>query len=236
MLMSSVEPDAEAPQVNPMPRLKRLADVADGDYYPTAPYLTLALLAVEQFEGEIGEFACGQGHIAETLRRTIPNPILASDKFYRGYGHGGIALERILQAKGEKAVANTITNPPYARGLIEDFIETCVKLSRRKCALLMRLGALEGAKRHRLYQRYPFSRVHVFSDRPTFMPNRVIHPGELVDGKRVEGSIAYAWYVWDAAHTGEPIVRWISPQITESLQARSKEITADLEGRYALAA
>lgn len=234
-LVTATEPE-HVPLVNPMPRQKRVADVTHGDYFPTAPYLTLALLAVERFEGAIGEFACGQGHIAETLRQTLPNPILASDKFDRGYGVAGIAIEEILRAKGEGAIDNTITNPPYHRSIIHEFIDASVRLSGRKCAMLMRLAALGGMRKYKLYQKHPLARVYVFSSRPTFMANRVIHDGDLIDGKRVEGTIEYAWYVWDKAHIGEPVIRFISPEITQALQKRSKEITARIEERYALAA
>ena len=236
MLMPTPRPDEHGPLVNAMPRQKRVADVTSGDYFPTAPYLTLALLAVEKFEGTIGEFACGQGHIAETIRRTLPNPVVASDKFDRGFGVPGIAIEEILKAKGEGAIDNTITNPPYHRSIIHEFIDTSIRLSRRKCALLMRLAALSGMRKYKLYQQHPLARVYIFSSRPTFVANRVIHDGELIDGKRVEGTVEYAWYVWDKSHVGEPNIRWISPQLMESLQNRSREITAQIEGRYALAA
>lgn len=225
-----------APLINAIPRHKRIADVADGDYFPTAPYLTLALLALEQFEGAIGEFACGRGHIAETIRQTLPNRVIASDLFDRGYGVGGIPIGNILSAKGDGAIDNTITNPPYARGVIEDFIETSVRLSRRKCALLMRLAGLTGAGKLKVYQKHPMARVYVFSDRPTFYANRVIHPGDKIDGKRIEGSQDYAWFVWDKSHVGEPNVRWISPTLTASLITRSRELTAEIDGRYSLAA
>lgn len=221
---------------NPMPRVKRIADATDGDFFPTAPYCVLALLAVETFVGDIGEFACGEGHIAETLRRTIPNRVLASDKFDRGYGKGGIPIENILAAKGARAIDNVVTNPPYARNIIEPFIESAVALSQRKCALLMGLRALEGGKRYDLYRRIPPARVWVFSTRPTFWANRVVHYGDLIDNKPAKGGTAYAWFVWDREHHGDPAVKFLSPELTASLQARSRELTALIEGRNIIAA
>ncbi len=157
---------------NPIPRTKRVADITNGDYYPTAPYMMMALLEYEKFFGEIGEFACGGGHIATTLTEQLPNRVIASDLFGRGYGTPGVSIEAILAAKGPRAITNTITNPPYARNVIEKFIRASLLLSKEKCALLMRLQALEGDRRQRIYQEFPLARVYVFVDRPTFYVNR----------------------------------------------------------------
>ncbi len=233
---ATAEPDKIRLLNNPMPRVKRIADASAGDFFPTAPYCVLALLAVEAFTGDIGEFACGQGHIAETLKHSLPNRVLASDKFDRGYGTAGIPIENILDAKGRGAVDNIITNPPYARGIIDPFIETAVALTRRKCALLMGLRALEGGSRYSLYERIPPARVWVFSTRPTFWANRVIHYGDMIDKKPAKGGTAYAWYVWDRDHVGDPAVKFLGPDLTASLQERSRQLTALIENKNTPAA
>lgn len=240
MVSGKIETDEKPEPVrylnNPMPRVKRIADASDGDFFPTAPYCVLALLSVEAFDGDIGEFACGEGHIAETIKATVSNRVYASDKFDRGYGQAGIPIEHILQAKGPLAIDNVITNPPYARNIIEPFIENAVALSRRKCALLMGLRALEGGKRYGLYTRIPPARVWVFCTRPTFWANRVVHYGDELDGKPMKGGTAYAWYVWDRQHVGDPTIKFLGPDLTASLQDRSRQLTTQIEGRDTLAA
>ena len=71
-----------------------------------------------------------------------------------------------------------------------------------KVAVLARLALLEGIKRRELFRSTPLARVWVSSRRVSMPPG-----GSDIEAKG--GSIAYAWFVWDHAHTGSPVVGWL---------------------------
>lgn len=78
------------------------------EFYPTPPEATRALLAVESFEGDIWEPACGDGAISKVLE-AAGYQVVSTDLIDRGYGAGGHNF-----LKSDRPLAkNIITNPPY---------------------------------------------------------------------------------------------------------------------------
>jgi hypothetical protein len=134
--------------------------------------------------------------MTEVLRRT-GNRIISSDLYDRGFGETG---HDFLTSK--RRATNIITNPPFHSA--EGFVAQCLKLAEGKFALLLRLAFLEGANRTRtIFHKDPPARVWVFSERITFYPK-----GAKVAGS---GTTAYAWFVWDKAHSGQTQLQWFRP-------------------------
>jgi len=177
------------------PTLKRFADLEGPDFFPTPEWATHALIDNEEFEGTIWEPACGDGAMAEVLRRT-GCPVEASDLYDRGYGDKGVDF---LHA--HRLVDNIVTNPPY--NAAEGFVRAGVEQSRCKFALLLRLAFLEGANRQKtIFARTPPARIWVFSERITFYPAGAVQKGS--------GTTAYAWFVWDKQATDRKTeLRWL---------------------------
>ncbi len=178
------------------PTIKRNADLEGPDFFPTPPWATYALIDNENLSGDIWECACGDGTMSGVLEET-GNKIISSDLYDRGFGESG---HDFLTSR--KQCDNIITNPPFHSA--EGFVETGLKRTRKKFALLLRLAFLEGAKRNRnIFSVTPPSRVWVFSERITFYAN----------GKRTGGSgtTAYAWYVWDKESIGPTELAWLEP-------------------------
>lgn len=176
------------------PTVKRFADLAGPDFYPTPAWATRALIDNEPFEGEIWEPACGDGAMAKVLADK-GNPVFASDLYDRGFGEVGIDF-----LASERATDNIVTNPPYNSA--EGFVAAAHRLTKRKFALLLRLAFLEGANRQRtIFTTAPPARVWVFSERITFYPAGAVQKGS--------GTTAYAWFVWDKMHAGHTELRWI---------------------------
>jgi hypothetical protein len=123
------------------PTLKRNADLDGPDFYPTPAWVTLALIKHERFIGNILEPACGDGAMTEVLKAT-GCPVISSDLYDRGYGDTGHDFLR-----SDCVYDNIVTNPPFHSA--EGFVRKGTGNSRRKCALLLRLAFLEGARRHR---------------------------------------------------------------------------------------
>lgn len=163
------------------------------DFYPTPPEATQALLDAEKFDGVIWEPACGEGHISKVLEEN-GYEVKSTDLNYRGFGEGDTDF-----LKSMDEVDNVITNPPYV--LAQEFVEHALVCSKKKVAMLCKLQFLEGAKRKKMFEKTPLARVYVFSKRLTMTRN-----GEKMKNS---GMIAFAWLVWDHAHTGEPVIRWL---------------------------
>lgn len=163
------------------------------DFYRTPVNAVESLLAVEKFEGNIWECACGDGAISEVLINHGYD-VLSTDLIDRGYGeHSHDFLTSSYTAD------NVITNPPY--DLCNDFIELSVERTTKKVALLTKLSILEGVKRREMFERLPLARVWVFSKRLSMSRN-----GEI---KKQAGMICFCWLVFDHSHTGSPTIGWI---------------------------
>jgi hypothetical protein len=177
------------------PTMKRFADLEGPDFFPTPEWATHALIDNEEFAGTIWEPACGDGTMAEVLKRT-GCPVEASDLYDRGYGEAGIDF---LHAN--RLADNIVTNPPYNSA--EGFVRAGVAQSRRKFALLLRLAFLEGANRQKtIFAKTPPARIWVFSERITFYPAGAVQKGS--------GTTAYAWFVWDKQATDRKTeLKWL---------------------------
>lgn len=180
-------------------QLRMVGDDGDGlrhadDYYPTPPAGTHALLMVEQFDGDIWEPACGDGAISRVLEKW-GYKVHSSDLVDRGFG-----TPRVDFLMERKSLApNIITNPPFK--LAVPFIRKALELTTKKVAMLLRINALEGLERRRLFETTPLARVYVFSKRLTFERGGLATHGG--------GMLAFAWFVWEHGHTGKPTLGWI---------------------------
>jgi len=167
------------------------------DFYPTPAETTHAIMLREEFVGTILEPCCGDGAMSEVIKKYNPE-VTSRDMINRGYGKGGCNF--YFHDTKEK-YNNIITNPPFKHAV--DFVKISKKIAHSKIAMLLKLVFLEGSNRFSFFQdkEFPLARVWVFSKRQT-----LTRAGEE---KSSSGMIAYAWFVWDKKHEGEPLLRWI---------------------------
>lgn len=169
------------------------------DFYATDP------LALEMFLGQTGiilrnvwEPACGQGHLAEVLRK---RGLLgkATDLVDRGYGE----QEDFFCANGTWD-GDILTNPPYGRA--KDFCEHAIgRLGNGgKAVMLMRIQFLEGKGRKSFFQAFPPRYVCVSSSRL-----RLAKGGDF-EKYSTPSANCYAWYVWEKGWGRETVVRWFN--------------------------
>jgi hypothetical protein len=178
------------------PTAKRFADLDGPDFFPTPAWATHALADNERFDGDVWESACGDGAMSRVLEQ-VTGSVTSSDLYDRGYGNVGVDfLDTDWRAD------NIVTNPPY--NAAEAFVQSGVRLARRKFALLLRLAFLEGANRaNTIFSTTPPARVWVFSERITFYPSGAVQQGS--------GTTAYAWFVWDKDAPSGTQLRWFKP-------------------------
>lgn len=167
------------------------------DYYATDPSAIDDLLKVEEFNSNIWECACGEGHLSKRLEDYGYN-VLSSDLIDRGYEN---ALVMDFLEQENKFYGDIITNPPYK--YCSEFILKALELINdgNKVAMFLKLTTLEGQKRYEeIYSKQPPKTVYIYSKRKQCAKN----------GK-FEGTsaVCYAWFVWEKGYHGDTILKWI---------------------------
>jgi hypothetical protein len=181
-----------------------------GDYYPTPPEAVVQLLASERIEGSIWEPCCGNGAISRVLEEN-GYEVVSTDLFDRGYGQPGVDF-----LTTRRPVENVVTNPPYRMAL--PFVRhalSCVPAG-GKVMMLLKMSFLEGVERHRFFRDNPPARVYVFS--------RKLRWRHAVNGRITWAMLPVAWFVWERAHNGETVVRWICDEDRVVRQVRPRKV------------
>ena len=163
------------------------------DYYQTPIWATQELLRKEEFGGSVLEPCCGAGAISKLLNNCISSDIRKDENVFGEKG-------KDIFTYPEKSFNNIITNPPYI--IAQKVIEKSLNITRNKVAMLLKLSFLESKGRYNFFKEYPLKKVLVFCKRVQMYPEGTIKP-------KNSGTIAYAWYVWDWAYTGQPMIEWI---------------------------
>jgi hypothetical protein len=174
-------------------------DTNNADFYQTPPEAVMALLSKETFDGLTWEPCAGNGAIAQVLEQH-GIPVMASELREAGYGITGCnALEPNFWIRA-LPFRHAITNPPYH--IAEEIISACIESVSGKVAMLLKLTFLESEKRREFFEKYPPARIHVFRRRITMYPEGTAKP-------RNNGTIAFAWFVWEKGFSGKPTLNWI---------------------------
>jgi len=156
-----------------------------GDWYPTPPECTEALLNRIQIEGPVWEPCCGDGSLARVIEaRGIP--VIGTDLYDRGYGDGHGDAFDIL--KIDRLMApDVITNPPFR--IAAPIIEHLLSLRPRTLALFLKSTFWHSSRRSRLFEARPPSRIIALTWRPDFLGYE-------------RPTMEMIWCVWNADHTG----------------------------------
>lgn len=187
------------------------------EFYPTPPEATFALLSVERFTGTIWEPACGDGAIARVLEAK-GHSVLATDITNHGYGEHA---QDFLVASSPRA-RNIVTNPPYGRGLADQFVRQALRFCDTTCgkvAMLMNITSLCHPMRHDSFIRRPPSRIWALDDCVCF-PNG--DPRQATGATRTH---RYCWLIWDPAHKAGTHMGWLS---TAGFASQAKPINEQL--------
>lgn len=177
------------------------------DWYVEPEWCSLRLFEVERFNGNILDPACGGGNIAISA-------------LYHGYKtHAKDIVQRNPKFNNNiqdwltydgPCFDNIVSNPPF--GLCDDrkagthpFVDKCLAKARRKVALLLPTGWVQGEKRSRWLEKTPLRRVYFIAPRPSMPPGHIV-----ADGKKPgNGTTDYAWLVWQIDYDGPAEIRWL---------------------------
>jgi hypothetical protein len=169
------------------------------DLYETPSVAIEALLRVEQIPHCIWEPAAGRGAIVRVLR-DHGHAVVASDIEDYGFplNFTGNFLEAIDLPIGVEAI---VTNPPFR--LAEEFVAHALELS-PLVIMLQRLAFMESERRCHILENRGLARIHAFRKR---LP--MLHRDGW-EGRKANSGMAFAWFVWDCAHTGPTTIDRIS--------------------------
>lgn len=173
------------------------------DFYTTPPEAVRALLSVEAFAGDIWEPACGHGAISKVFTEAGYD-VVSTDLAHRGFGAGGIDFLRETKPRAR----NIVTNPPYGRGMGDQFIGHALRLTRQTggaVAMLCDLASLCHPRRHGKFLSYPPTAIYALDHLvclPNDDPQRAKH--------FAKADRRYCWMVWRHDHIGEPRFWWLS--------------------------
>lgn len=169
------------------------------DYYATEPKAMELLLELEQFNNNIWESACGEGHLSEVLVKNGYN-VKSTDLIDRGYGIGGVDF---LKDEFEIFNGDIITNPPYkyAKQFIEKSLSIIPKGNR--VAMFLKLTFMESKGRKQMFIDNPPKVIYVSSSRLLCVKN-----GDF--SKKESSAVAYAWYIWENGYKGDTVIKWFN--------------------------
>ena len=167
------------------------------DAYFTEPWVTEALLGRVGLRGDVLEPACGDGRMAEVLKK-YGYTVACSD--IKDYGYEDAVIRDFINEGPRWQYETIITNPPY--NLADDFIKKAleeVKETTGMACMLLR-NEFDCAKK----------RKWMFADHSAFHKKLILtkRPRWIEDTK-TSPRHNYAWYVWDWKHEGSPAIEWI---------------------------
>lgn len=189
-------------------RSRHSAEARGLELYETVPVAVHALLANVTLPHGIWEPSCGRGSIAEILL-DAGHAVYCSDIVDRGYPHQH-AVGNFLKSTGcPQGVEGIVMNPPFASAALH--VRHALQICPFVVALLP-LAFLEAgnekteAGRARLWclDKGYLARVLVFIERLPMMHR------DGWEGKRASSNVPYGWFVFDADHSGDAVVKRIS--------------------------
>lgn len=163
------------------------------DLYETPAVAVDALLRVEHVPAVVWEPACGPGAIVRVLR-AAGHIVHATDLVdYASPDQDEARRDFLFEQAAPVGVQAIVTNPPFK--LAGQFVAHALKLC-PSVMMLVRLAFYESARRSPILDGGKLSRIHVFSRRLPMM-----HRAGW-EGRKANSGMAFAWFIWDAAHTG----------------------------------
>ena len=176
--------------------------------YETAPDATRALLTHEKLPHGLWEPSCGKGAIVEVLL-DAGHAVYCTDIVDRGYPHQAATGNFLKATRCSAGVDGIVMNPPFAWAALH--VRHALQLCPYVVALLP-LAFLEAGNeitelgRARLWclDKGHLARVLVFRSRLPMMHR------DGWDGPKASSNVAYAWFVFDADHSGPATIHRIN--------------------------
>jgi hypothetical protein len=171
------------------------------DLYETPAVAVEALLRAENLPGVLWEPACGRGAITRLLRATGRQVYSTDLVDYSSSDQDCAGWDFMMETQLPLGVEAIVTNPPFKNA--NEFVEKAIDLCPR-VVMLLRLAFLESERRSPILDSVALARVHIFRKRLPQMHR------DGWQGNFSNSGMAFAWFVWDKAHTGPTELHRIS--------------------------
>ncbi len=167
--------------------------VRGDDLYETPAVAVETLLRVESLPPVLWEPACGPGAIARVLRGA-GHIVYATDLVdYASPDQDADRWDFLLQRQCPLGVQAIVTNPPFKLG--GQFVEHALTLC-PVVMMLLRFAFYESVRRSSILDGGKLARIHAFSRRLPMMHR------DGWAGPKSNSGMAFAWFIWDVAHSG----------------------------------
>lgn len=168
----------------------------ENDYYATEPKAVELLLEKEEFNQNILECACGEGHISKVLMNK-GYKVTSTDLIDRNFGE----IKNFFEY--DYYDGDIVTNPPYNQAT--QFVKHALQIVKKgnKVAMFLKLQFLEGKERSIFFKENPPKKIYVASGRLNCAKN-----GDFYKYK--SSAVCYAWFVWVKGYKGNPEIDWIN--------------------------
>jgi hypothetical protein len=170
------------------------------DFYVEPEWCSQRLFEEEEFPRGcvISDPACGLGRILQS----------AHNAGHLVYGADIVSRSEWCDAEEDfllstEAPWSIVSNPPF--GIADAFTKHALKLVRHEVALLLPTKWMNSAKRGAWLETTPLRRVWLLGPRPSMPPGPVIEAG-IAPGN---GTVDFAWFVWERGYEGRPELRWL---------------------------
>ena len=175
-------------------------DRAANEHYVESRWCSRRLFETEPFIHEIGDPACGFGHISDSAR-AAGHAVRSTDIVDRGYQHFH-GTEDLLSSTGR--IPNIVTNPPF--DLFEEFARHALALTVGKVAMIWLTRRLNAA---RWPEQTPLVRVWLLTPRPSMPPGEVYRRYEAQGREPSGGTQDFCWLVWQHGEPYRGEMRWL---------------------------
>lgn len=180
-------------------KLSHAWDRYPDDFYVEPEWCSKRLFAVEPFEDEILDPACGLGRIV-AAGRAAGHTISGGDIVQRSPFCSSVGD---FLSSPIRRVANFVSNPPFQHA--DAFVEAALARATRKVAMLLPANWDHSDKRGRWVETTPLYRVYMLTPRPSMPPGPVIEAGIPPGG----GTKDFSWFVWLKGYEGPVTRHWL---------------------------
>lgn len=170
------------------------------DWYVEPEWVSRRLFAVEDFSRDVPIFdpSCGFGRILQA----------ADGAGYLVYGTDIVSRSTWCDAEenfllSTEPAMSIVSNPPF--GIADAYTKHALRVAQEKVALLLPTKWMNSAKRGAWLETTPLRRVWLLGPRPSMPPGPVIEAG-IAPGN---GTVDFAWFVWERGYEGRPELRWL---------------------------
>lgn len=178
----------------------------ENDLYSTPPFIVEELLKHEKFSETVWEPCCGEGCIAEALKKfgysVKTSDLFPSDEY---------PCQKLDVLSIDKSDIDIVTNPPYGKdinNIVKHLLSVLVE--GRKLAVFCQIRFLESKWRYEnIFSKNPPKTIYVCVNR-VGCAKKEHFVKDAKGNLNYPSAVCYVWLVFEKGFQGDPIIKWIN--------------------------